>query len=215
MDCTPKAQEILEGFLVQYSFHQFMWERPWHNSKKTQGFPPQCLELCQKVYIGNVLSSSLWPLTGFREQKCFIPLPTTHGFTPSAEEMQKKSRPWVFITQFPFVFFLPPSTLRELIQREQATGNVGSFLSVRFAPPGNVWPPTMNWHPYILSSADVFQLFIQFLTTKPSRSYILVAWASGEERRSNTFCSQSANYSKQQHPRLACRGTVTSHNCGS
>jgi len=51
----------------------------------------------------------------------------------------------------PFIFFPPPSTLRELLQREPASGNVDLLLSVKFLLQGKSptmnWLPTMNWHP--------------------------------------------------------------------
>lgn len=61
----------------------------------------------------------------------------------------------VYNTDLPFIFLPTPSTLRELLQREHASGNVGLFLSVKFLLQGKVWSPTMNWHPQILSSADI------------------------------------------------------------
>lgn len=91
------------GVLVQYSFHQHMCKRPQHNSKKPGDFYTQCLELRQNVFAG-AKEYTLAPCCPSILATSHVSV-SRHFFSHCSwvhtlsKETQKKSKPWVFLSQ--------------------------------------------------------------------------------------------------------------------
>lgn len=165
----PKGTRNSKGVLAQYSFHQHMWERLWHHSKKARGFVYLVLRTSsknQKVYTGNELSFWLWPPhilhysshyswvhglgrgTRRREQAMsFYNLGLPHVFSPTFHPQGAPSK-GTCIWKCRLILVCKNFALRE------------SVVANNELAPRNF---KFSWY---------FQLFSLFLTTEPSQRYI-------------------------------------------
>lgn len=170
----PRGTGNAQEFLVQHSFHQHMWERLWHHSK-ARGLVGLALKLHQKHLL--VPKSMQWQWTFLLLDhldsvvRHFIP--TIPGFTCKQKREQAIS---FYNLERPPSYFPPPS-LRELLQREPASGSLPDLLlSVKFFAQGDA--PTMNSRQQWIGThrflTQLIFLTVQpvFFTTKPSQLHI-------------------------------------------
>lgn len=129
--------------------------------KKARGFlypvprtSSKCICWCQRVYIGTVLSLYSGHLTRLCEQTLLFPL-TVHGFTHSARKCRKRPSHEFFYHRPPLRILPPTLHPQETHPKGTCIWKCRLILVCKIFTGGNVWSPTMSWHPCTGSSAEV------------------------------------------------------------